>query len=72
MAIKKPPKHSHMSQLDLKVARIEARCSNSNHSQDMNNIVMLICKVRKALNDLKQFDLLPLFLLFDYLEIPVF
>ena len=72
MAIKKPPKHSNMSQLDLKVVRIEVKCNNSNHSLDMNNIVMLICKVRKASNDLKQFDLLPLFLLFDYLEIPVF
>ena len=72
MAIKKPPKHSNMSQLDLKVAPIEVRCNNSSHNRDMNNIVMLICKVRKASNNLKQFDLIPLFLLFNYLEIPVF
>ena len=68
MAIKKPLKHSHMSQQDLKVARI----AFSNLSQDMKHKVMLICKVSKALNDLKQFDLLPLFLLFDYLHFPVF
>ena len=46
MVIKKPPKHSHMLQSDLKAVQIDHRSPN----QVMIHKVMLICKeVRKAL-----------------------